>query len=176
MIAAVMAMTSTMAFANLAQATDIKPYAGVGVGALQIKLDNGIGTATTTNYYGQLGADLNEYFGAELRLGASGNATKTVGAVNLQGRINYALSYLAKVQAPITPSFKVIGYFGGTTSETQGVASLGNVTATAKAKQTDATFGAALSYSFSDNVAVTTEWIMYSPKVSSEALNIQMSF
>jgi len=77
---------------------------------------------------------------------------------------------LHQVQAPITPSFKVIGYFGGTTSEAQVTASLGNVTATAKAKQANATFGTALAYSVSDNVAFTTEWIRYSPEVSSTAL------
>ena len=120
-----------------AQAIDLSPYAGAGVGSFII--DAGGGSKSAFGGYGMVGADFTPNIGAEVRFGGSGQTTgaMVVPSGNLciavatsciptiltapspaKAQVNWFVAYLLKLQYPITPLFNVYGVVGGTTLKT----------------------------------------------------------
>jgi len=142
----------------LAQDFEFKPYVGVGLGGFNIELDAlGLLSDSDTAFggYGLVGADFNDYLGAELRVGTTANAT-LFGAVDVG--VDYFISYLAKVQYPATPELRVYGLIGGTTAKaTTSVVGFPDESYT----ETGVSFGAGLDYRIMDQVIIGAEWVRY---------------
>ena len=147
-----------------AEYLDGSRYVGVGLGAygLELKGTNGATLNQKNTVFGgylKLGRDFGDYLGAELRIGATGSGKKTYsfGTIKLQSPM--ILSYLGKVQFPVTPDFRVYGLLGGTTAKVKLTYTTGGTSGTAT--KTGFTYGAGLQYFVQDSVSLGAEWVQY---------------
>lgn len=161
---------------TITQAQDIKPYTGVGLGYFAFDVGLGYGSMNTMGYFGQIGADFGDYFGVELRAGATQEADKTVGGINLKLKLNSLFSYLAKFQYPVSDQFKIYALAGGTTANTKATASVASLTASASATSTSGSFGGGVSFNANDNIRIGAEWMSYASDTSAFSGTIQYSF
>jgi len=159
-----------------AQAQDIKPYAGVGLGYFAFDVGLGYGTMSTIGYFGQIGADFGDYFGAELRAGATQEADKTVGGINLKLKLSSFISYLGKLQYPVSDQLKIYALAGGTTAKATATASVPSLAASASTTTTAGSFGGGVSFNANDNIRVGAEWMRYASDTSAFSGTIQYSF
>jgi len=135
---------------------DIRPYAGIGIGAFGLELKDNAGLAikkTTFGGFGKFGVDIGDYLGAEVRIGSSSSGTQ--GNVKLSD--SYFISYLAKFQFPASIDFKPYALIGATTAKfqktTAGVQS-------SKSK-TGFSYGFGAEYYLQDNFSLGGEWVQY---------------
>jgi len=135
---------------------DIRPYAGFGIGAFGLELKDNTGfnmKKTVFGGFGKFGADIGDYLGAEIRIGSTGSAT--TGNIKLSD--SYFISYLAKIQFPVTVDFKPYALIGGTTAKfkktTTGVES-------SKSKS-GFSYGFGAEYYLQDSLSLGGEWIQY---------------
>lgn len=147
--------------ATTAQAQDIKPYAGVSIGAFGIENK---GTTVNQNNtllgaVGKFGVDINEYFGGEIRLGTTSRGT--TGTTSQKS--SYFASYLAKAQLPVSGDFNVYTVLGATTAKVQ-LTQAGTTTSRSK---TGLSYGFGGAYSVADKVSVGAEWVQYWTDVKS---------
>jgi len=178
-------MVAAMCATN-AQAQEFKPYLGAGVG--MFTTDFGVGGFKASNAFGFYvngGVDFNPYVGAELRLGSV--ASKGISNSNVGAKVqtDYFLSYLAKLQFPVTDELTLYGLVGASTIK----ATVSN-SFQPKASQTNTkfTYGAGLNYEVADHVRVGAEYVAYNPNadvvgntiyaatLTSFAINASMSF
>lgn len=135
-----------------AQAGETQPYAGVSLGGFNIesKITGVVDSGSTTGYYVFLGADINDYLAAELRLGATGNAA----VWGLNYKLSSFVSYLAKGQFPVSSDLRVYGLLGGTTAnlKTSGGADV---------TKTGLTFGGGAEFNINEQLSVGAEWVRY---------------
>jgi len=106
---------------------EIKPYAGIGIGAFGLEYkQSGLSQKNTVfGGYGKFGADIGDYFGLEVRVGTTSSGTQSYPAGTLgssypfdsKGSADYFVSYLAKFQYPVTVDFKPYVMIGGTTAK-----------------------------------------------------------
>lgn len=158
-----------------AQAQDIKPYIGIGGGvfALQYK-ESGLGYSIsqrnpTWGAFLKGGADFNEYVGAEVRLGMTGNPatdwpTGTLGSVvpfRISTKIDNFVSYLLKVGTPVGSESHIHAYIGGTTAKVTGTLSVSGLNFGESSTKTGVTFGAGYDFTIGDNAKLGLEWIEY---------------
>jgi opacity protein-like surface antigen len=158
------AIAATVAFGLVgnAQAQDIQPYAGVGVGTFN--LDAGFGSAYAFGGFGLVGVDINEYAGVELRAGTTAKASVNVVSIPTENSIDYFFSYLAKLKLPVNENLGFYGLLGGTTLKTKfSVPAVGASTNTS----TDFSYGAGIDYKIDDQMKVGAEWVQYSKKANS---------
>ena len=148
-----------------AQAADndgFKPYAGVGIGMFGLEFTNNSGTAnfnqTVFGGYGKAGADIGDYFGLELRVGATAKGSETKTTATSTFKVNYLISYLAKAQYPVSPEFKVYALFGGTTAQLKSTDSTGF---NDKPSKTGLSYGVGAEYRMQDSLSVGAEWMQY---------------
>ena len=135
---------------------DVRPYAAVGIGAFGLELKDSTGFSqknTVFGGYAKVGADIGDYLGAELRLGIPGSGT--TGNVKLSS--NSMLSYLAKVQFPMTADFRPYALLGATTAKFKK-----SVAGVEQSKsKTGFSYGVGVQYYLQDNISLGGEWIQY---------------
>jgi len=155
------------------QAQDFKPYAGVGVGAFGLEMkDSSVNfnqKNTVLGGYAKFGVDINDYFGAELRVGttAKGDTTYAVGGVSagspagtIGQKADYFFSYLAKLQYPVSPDFRAYAMLGATTAKhkTTFTPALGTGSSPTK---TGFSYGVGGDFRVNDQLSVGAEWMQY---------------
>jgi len=87
-------MITALGGVGLAQASETTIYTGVGLGVFE--LDAGKNKNTTIGGYGFVGADLHEYFSAEVRVGSTGKIDNAdVGPALEQTKADLYVSVLA---------------------------------------------------------------------------------
>lgn len=142
----------------------INPYIGLGVGIYDLKFHQG-GFNQDNNVFGgfaKLGADFNDYLGAELRVGLTEPGKTTYPGSSVTLRADYLFSYLVKLQFPVTQEFHIYGLAGGTTGkitlkDTSGAIAPSSANKTA----TGASFGGGLEYRVDDFMDVGIEYMRY---------------
>ena len=162
------------------QAQDFKPYAGIGIGAFGIEAKTA-GTAfsqknTVFGGFGKVGVDINEYVGAELRAGTIGTGDKThaagvvaATAVTVSQTTDYFLSYLAKLQYPVSQDFRVYTMLGATTAKFKST-SVPNTTAVNVSKtKSGFSYGFGGDFTVNDQISVGAEWMQYLTNVKLDA-------
>lgn len=138
----------------------IHPYIGVGVGVYDLSF-KGSGLAMSNNVAGgfvKLGADFNEYLGAELRVGATDRGKRNFPAGYYEQRARYLFSYLAKLQLPVTQQFRIYGLVGGTTGNLSFLTGTGQL---AGKVATGVSFGGGFDYQVDDFTRVGLEYMRY---------------
>jgi hypothetical protein len=138
----------------------IHPYIGVGVGVYDLNF-KGSGLAMSNNVAGgfvKLGADFNEYLGAELRVGATDRGKRNFPTGYYQQRARYLFSYLAKLQLPVTQQLRVYGLVGGTTGNLSFLTGAGQL---AGKVATGVSFGGGFDYQVDDFTRVGLEYMRY---------------
>jgi len=171
------AIFTLLALPSVASAADLKPYAGIGIGGYTFT-----GAGTSFGGFGQVGADIGDYFGAELRLGTSSKASYSTASFNGEVKLDYIFSYLGKVQAPINESWHVYALLGGTTAQltdtikTPGWIFLASGTNTLSSKSTSFTAGGGLDFQVQDNLSVGAEYMRYYKDVSGFSANLKFLF
>ena len=170
-------MLTLLALPSIASATDIKPYAGIGLGGYTFK-----GAGTSFGGFGQFGADIGDYFGAELRLCTSSKTSYTTQGANFEINLDYAFSYLGKIQAPISESVHAYALLGGTTGQvtdkikTAGFIFTSSGTNTLSSKSTSFTIGGGLDFQVQDNLSIGAEYMRYYKDVSGFSANLKFLF
>ncbi len=151
---------------------DIKPYAGIGIGAFGLE---GKGTGfsqknTVFGGYGKIGADIGDYLGVEVRVGTTSSGTQSYPAgsplgnpipIDIKMSSDYFISYLAKFQYPVTVNFKPYVMLGGTTAKIKETVSLPGLSLSQSATKTGFTYGFGANYYVAKNLSVGGEWMQY---------------
>jgi len=167
-----------------AQAFDFKPYAGVGLGSVII--DAGLGGQNAFAGYGIVGADLHENYGVEVRFGTSGKTSGTVtvpaGVIDTCGEgcfvpitaptpanisVDWFVSYLLKLQYPVSDLFKVYGVVGGTTlkSKFAFTSPVSGVT-TLHSQNTTLSYGGGFEYGLGNQWTMGVDATIYANKAT----------
>jgi len=159
MIVAAIAALTLGGAASSAQAQDISYYTGLGLGTLntEYKATGVDQTKTTLGGYVNFGADINEYFAAELRLGMSGKNKQTIGGVSRTFSSPFFVSYLAKGKYPVAEDFNVYMLAGATTARIKGTSAGATQTKT----KTGLSLGAGVDYKLDSHMSVGAEWTQY---------------
>ena len=157
-VGAAVALAMTGA-ASSAMAQDISYYAGIGLGTLNTEYKDAAVNQSKTTFGGVLkaGADFNEYFGAELRLGMTGKNKKTIGGVSRTFSSPFFISYLAKGMYPVTSDVNVYVLAGATTARIKGTSGGASQTKT----KTGLSLGGGLDYKLDSHVSLGAEWTQY---------------
>jgi len=160
------AMAAMIVMSNVAQAQDIKFYAGTGLGAfgLELKAPGVSQKNTVFGGYAKFGADFNEFVGAELRIGTTANGSTSYpgGVITLSG--DSIFSYFLKLQYPVAQDFRLYGLIGGTTAKMAvkiNAPLLGLPVLQDSATQTGFSYGAGGEYFVSDQISIGAEWVQY---------------
>ncbi len=148
---------------------DIKPYAGIGIGAFGLEVkDPGVITQKNTVFggYGKFGADIGDYLGVEVRVGTTSSGSQSYPAAasvpfNFKLSSDYFISYLAKFQYPVAVDFKPYVMLGGTTAKIKGTVSALGVSGSASAMKTGLSYGFGANYYVAGNLSVGGEWMQY---------------
>ncbi|KON47857.1 porin family protein [Mariprofundus ferrooxydans] len=162
-----------MAGSVTAQAQDFKPYAGVGIGAFGLEMkDTSINFKqknTVLGGFAKFGVDVNDYFGAELRVGTTAKGDKTYGvggvaagspAGTIGQKADYFVSYLAKLQYPVSQDFRLYAMLGATTAKSKITMTPALGTGSSKTK-TGFSYGAGGDFTVNDQLSVGAEWMQY---------------
>lgn len=160
--------------AGAAQARDVKPYAGAGLGFFGLEYKEPGFNQKNTVFGGfiKVGADINEYLGAEVRLGGTTEGTQSYPAGTLGGVIpfdfslsgDYIFSYLLKLQFPVTGDFRIYGLAGGTTAKLSrklNVPVAGVTLINDSATNTGISYGVGADYLLSNQLSAGVEWVQY---------------
>ncbi len=170
-----------------ADAAEFKPYLGGGVGLASLKLDvtgasAGSGSGSTVGGYGSVGFDFGDYAGAELRVGATGNASLTIGGINYDISSDWLVAYLAKLQFPVTEQFRIYALAGATTTKqtvtikTPGWIWVATGTAKMSETKTKASLGAGIDFQMSDQLYVGAEFMAYGSGLTMATGNLKYTF
>jgi len=147
-----------------------------------VDVGGSVGTVTAFGGFGQFGADIGDYFGAEIRLGTSSTTSISSGGINYDGNIDYVFSYLAKIQAPISESLHLYTLLGGTTGQitskikTPGFVYVATGTNTSSSKSTSFSIGGGLDFKIQDSLSIGAEYMRYYKDVSGFSANLKYSF
>ena len=152
-----LAITGT---ASTAKAQDLSYYTGLGLGTLntEYKATGVDQTKTTLGACVKFGADINEYFAAEMRLGMTGKNKKTIGGVSRTFSSPVFVSYLAKGKYPISAEVDLFMLAGATTASIKGTTATG---ASQSQTKTGLSLGAGFDYKLDSNVSLGAEWTQY---------------
>jgi len=142
-----------------ASAEDISFYTGLGLGTLNTehKAAGVDQTKTTFGGFVKFGADFNEYFAAELRVGMSGKNKKTFATNTFTYSSPVFVSYLAKVKYPALSNVDLYVLAGATTARIKGTSN----TATQTKTKTGLSLGAGFDYKLNSNVSLGADWVQY---------------
>ncbi len=153
-----------------AQAKDIQPYAGVGIGMFTTDLGFGAKAKNAVGFYINGGVDINHYFGAELRIGSVGS--KAIDTFGSKFKTDLFTSYLGKLQYPFTPEAKIYALLGASTAK--GSIS-GPATSNSSSTQMSLSYGAGFSYTVADSINIGIEYMVYAPKVKATSDGITVT-
>jgi len=142
---------------------DIRPYAGVGIGAfgLEFKDDTGSVKKTVFGGYGKVGVDIGDYLGAELRFGSTASGSKLSPldpTITVTMSDDYFLTYLGKLQYPVTPDLHLYTMLGATTAKIKLTNSIGFNQSQTK---TGFSYGFGTNYYVQNTLSVGAEWMQY---------------
>jgi len=172
---------SVLVMSSNCQAQDMKPYIGIGGGmfAIQFELNDPlVGSASQRNptwgSFIKAGVDMNEYFGGELRVGTTGTPstdwgpglpvgggfTTTVPS-NVSTKIDYFISYLGKIQYPVSDSYRIYALLGGTTAKYTRSLSIGGFNLNGSDNKTGFTFGGGMEVNLNERTSIAIEWVEY---------------
>lgn len=110
-----------------AEAADMRPYLGVGLGVFGLEYTEP-GVTQKNNVFGGFikgGLDINDYFGVEMRIGATDNGKTTYPAGFVTGSVapttvaqsfDSFVSLLAKLQYPVSPDMRLYAMLGSTSA------------------------------------------------------------
>ena len=159
MIVTAIAALAITGAASTAKAQDISYYAGLGLGTINTEYKATGVDQTNTTFGGVViaGADFNEYFAAELRLGMSGKNKKTIGGVSRTFSSPFFVSYLAKGKLPVSSEVDLYMLAGATTARIKGT----SAGATQSKTKTGLSLGAGVDYKLDSNVSLGAEWTQY---------------
>jgi len=151
--------------ATAAQAQDPSYYAGLGLGAIttDYKAAGIDQTKSSVGGYLKAGADFNEYFAAELRIGMTGKNKKSYAAGNILSFSSpLFVAYLAKIKYPVSSDFDIYMLAGATTARIKGQ-SVTAVGATASQSQTKTglSLGGGMDYKLDSQTSIGAEWVQY---------------
>lgn len=147
---------------------DLHPYVGGGIGGFGLEYSDTAGSQNNTVFggYGKIGLDIGYYLGVEVRMGATmtGTTAQPAGSFSLTTAANnglsndFFLSYLGKVQVPVTAELTPYALIGGTTAKFSD-------TPTGKASfsqtVTGFSYGFGLNYDVGNQVSINGEWMQY---------------
>jgi len=168
-------MMTVLGGAGLAQASETTIYTGVGLGAFE--LDAGKNKKTAIGGYGFVGADLHEYFSAEVRVGSTGKTDNAdVGPAIEQTKADWFVSVLAKPKYEVMPGLTAYGLLGMTTLKASFTGVAGAKAGVKQTKtSTNFTFGVGGEYALSQVWSVGAEWARYATKADSATKNSKFS-
>jgi len=149
-----------------AQGFDIRPYVGAGIGAFGLELKNISQKNTVFGGFGKLGADIGDYLGAELRVGATSSGTTNHTTFSEKLSADYFVSYLAKFQYPVTSDLKPYALVGGTTAKFKGTNTGTGGVAIGSATKTGFSYGFGADYYLKNSLSVGGEWVQYWSNIS----------
>ncbi|WP_018294933.1 porin family protein [Mariprofundus ferrooxydans] len=154
-----------------AQAQDFKPYAGVGIGAFGVESKDGTAAYNQKNTvfggYGKFGVDINDYVGVELRGGTVGTGDKSYAAATFgtattrSQTTDYFVSYLGKLQYPVSQDFRLYAMLGATTAKFKVTSSPNVAAANLSKTKTGFSYGFGGDFSVTDQLSVGAEWMQY---------------
>jgi len=159
-----------------AQNFDVKPYVGAGIGVFGIEAKGTNGVVynqknTVFGGYGKVGVDIGDYLGAEIRVGATSSGTETQPAgtfgvpfaFDTQVKMSTFVSYLGKLQYPVTPDLHLHALLGATTAKFEE----SDFISTAGSTKTGFSYGFGADYYIQDVLSVGGEWMQYWTNVGS---------
>jgi len=147
---------------------DMRPYMGVGLGAFGVEYKDSRVSQTDTGFGGFIkgGADFGDYFGLEMRVGTASNGSKsyaagTLGASagTLKGSTDYFVSYLGKVQMPVSNELRPYALLGGTTAVFKTANSVSGWSE--KVAKSGISYGVGLDYNLGNQLSANVEWVQY---------------
>lgn len=166
-----MVMAAMTCMSAAAQAQNMQPYAGLGLGVFGVEeKEPGFNQKSTTfGGYAKFGVDVNDFVGAELRIGATSKGTKSWPAGTLGSPVPFDVSlsadnliaYLVKLQYPVTPDVRLYALVGATTSKIKLSVSAGAATASASKSKTGFSYGFGGEYFVNPQISVGGEWVQY---------------
>ncbi|MBF0282729.1 MAG: porin family protein [Zetaproteobacteria bacterium] len=175
MIRAGLILSAVVGVTVSAQAAEIKPYVGMGVGAFTITSKAsgpGYGYSqknTVMGTFAKAGVDFNDYVGFEVRAGISNNASKDWPAstnanypngFTWSNKVQFFSSYLFKVQERIDHwGVYVLG--GATQAKYQGRVAATVNPSTSTVGKIAYTIGIGTDYDITDHFRVEAEYISY---------------
>ncbi len=151
---------------------DLSPYVGVGIGAFGLEYKDSTGSQNNTVFggYGKVGIDIGYYLGAELRVGMTGTGTtaQTDGVFGGAAGDNkltsdYFISYLGKIQVPVTAELTPYALIGATTVKFKDTAA-GKAASSQTA--TGFSYGFGADYNLGNHLSINGEWMQYLTNVS----------
>lgn len=180
--ASLLGMALCLISPGLAGAADMEgfgfhPYMGIGLGVYNLKYSQPAYSQRDNVFGGdlQLGADFNDYLGAELRIGTTAKGSNAYAGGTVDQSADYMFSYLLKLQYPTTPDLRLYGLIGGTTGKAKisptpaGILSAGTKTATGLS------YGLGLDYRLADQLRGGLEWVRYWDNIGINASGITSS-
>jgi len=160
--------------AAMVEAGDFTPYIGIGGGVFSTKyaeqgaLGGLVLDKTTWGSFIKAGVDYQQYMGLELRSGLTGSISDTFPAgtlgsitpIDLKVKTTNFISYFAKVQYPVSRSFRVYALLGGTAGRFKVTSSRG-LRGAATTWKSAFSYGAGAEYKFRSKGSIGIEWIQY---------------
>jgi len=182
----VMLVFALLGLIQTAQAIEFQPYVGGGLGHVLMNIEvDGVRSDrpdSTFGGYASIGFDYGEYVGGELRIGTTGTASFAVGGINFDTSVDWFLSYLAKLQFPVSEQFKIFTMAGGTTTSvtttitTPGLLFINTGTNNISQTMTNGSFGAGADFQTGDQWEVGIEVMLYASGFSTLTANLRYSF
>jgi opacity protein-like surface antigen len=164
------ALASSLMFIFSLPAQAFEPYVGAGFGVYS--LGNGVTKGTVTGGYVQLGHDFSEFFGAEVRIGASGNTGEELTPQPRMGIDYFAAAYL-KPRYEFSDQFMAYALLGVATMR----ASYSEAALPKQRKtRTGYAYGLGLQYQLNDDYSVGGEFSHMLSKPATNATAIKTNF
>jgi opacity protein-like surface antigen len=152
---------------------DLHPYVGAGIGAFGLEYKDSLGSQNNTVFggYGKIGVDIGYYLGAEVRIGTttSGTTAQPAGAFSLTTAADnklsndFFVSYLGKVQIPVTAELTPYALIGATTAKFTDTPT--GKTAFSQTV-TGLSYGFGLDYNVGNQLSINGEWMQYLTNVN----------
>jgi len=167
-----------LSFSVPAQSQDFHLYDGVGLGVVMFDLGPGIGTKDAFGGFGQVGIDYGDYIGAELRMGSTSNVSFTYLGLNGTAGIDYFVSYLGKIQIPVSKQLRIYGLAGGTTARASVSISIpGSIfSASASSTSTEFSAGGGIDVTVRDQWHLGAEYMRYAKDTRGISVNLKYLF
>lgn len=146
------------------QAQEPSYYAGLGMGALSVDYKAaGIDQKKASfGAYANFGADFNEYFAAEMRVGMTGKDKQTyAGSITRAFSSPTFISVLGKFKYPVSSDFNLYMVAGATTARIKGTMTSPAGSLSQTQTKTGLSLGAGFDYSLDKHVSVGSEWVQY---------------
>lgn len=153
------------------------PYMGIGLGAYNLKYAQPAYSQRNDVFGGylQLGADFNDYLGAELRIGSTAKGSNAYAGGTVDQSVDYLFSYLLKLQYPTTPDLRLYGLIGGTTGKAKISPTPASILSAGTKTATGVSYGLGLDFRLLDRLHGGLEWVRYWDNIGVNASGITSS-